>query len=345
MLTNLDNLLQQMDLNAPNVAAAATKSNERIEIGREFLKQKVRTHTNVDLIAFGSLARREATDESDFDYLVLVDGIPRNPRLPSELLQLADSLRREWATADGHDGDEVRQPGATGLFGSVVGAFDLIEQIGLERDTNHSLTRRMLLLEESVSLLDEHIRERVVRAALDRYLIMPGVDPGKVPRYLLNDVVRYWRTISVDYQAKANGRGRAGLRYLKLLIPRKVQYASMLMSLLLCGKLPGREATTDSLLSQLDQPPLARLLVGYDEAPQAVQDAMRQTVRVTDEYLAKSAVSAWREDVSRGGDGPGGGSVEFETMRTEAKGLQDALETIFFDWELIATDARSKLVF
>lgn len=89
------------------------------------------------------------------------------------------------------------------MFGTVIGAFDLVLQIGLQLDTNHSLTRRMLLLEESVSLLDNGVHEEVVRAALHRYMTLADAREEKVPRCQLNDVVRYWQTITVDYQAKA----------------------------------------------------------------------------------------------------------------------------------------------
>ena len=241
MQTQLELVLDDLELSVPSVRRALELSNRRIESGRRHLIDSGVTCQSGDILAFGSLARREATDESDFDYLVLVDGIPEDPDAPGELLRRADHLRTIWAVEQGHQGDQadlaVKKPGTSGLFATVVGAFDLIEQVGLERDTNHSLTRRMLLLEESVSLFNAYVRTRVVSAALDRYLVLPGVRPEATPRYLLNDVIRYWRTVSVDYQAKANALENSGLRYVKLLIPRKIQFASMLMSLLLCGRL------------------------------------------------------------------------------------------------------------
>lgn len=337
-------LLESLEIDAPHVLAAYEASVRRIDRGREEMSGKCELGSGVDLIAFGSLARREATQESDFDYLILVDGIPEEPSIPAAVLEAADGLRYMWATEDGQD-EGVRPPGATGLFGDVVGAFDLIDRIGLERDTNHSLTRRMLLLEESVSLLDPMMRERTVRAALDRYLVVPKVSPETVPRYLLNDVLRYWRTITVDYQAKVRVHQKVGLRYLKLLIPRKVQFASMLMSLLLCGKLEGHEATTESLFNQLELPPLKRLLAAHEAAPEPVKRAMVDVVSVVDHYLESSSQHAWREAVAVRPEGPEVGTPEFEEMRERAKSLQRSLEVIFFDWALIGTDARQKLVF
>lgn len=114
-------LLESLEIDAPHVLAAYEASVRRIDRGREEMSGKCELGSGVDLIAFGSLARREATQESDFDYLILVDGIPEEPSIPAAVLEAADGLRYMWATEDGQD-EGVRPPGATGLFGDVVGA-------------------------------------------------------------------------------------------------------------------------------------------------------------------------------------------------------------------------------
>ena len=74
------------------------------------------------------------------------------------------------------------------------------------------------------------MRERVLRALLDRYV---GEDllyhePSKffVPRFLLNDYVRYWRTMAVDSAQKRRSRTKWALRELeKLRLSRKLIFS------------------------------------------------------------------------------------------------------------------------
>jgi hypothetical protein len=232
------------------LVGARALAESRIESSRKTLGGS--TVTGLDVVAFGSLARKEVTAESDFDYLVLATNLPDDPKAAVSLLAKADNLRFTWATETGHATGAITPPGASGVFAQAVGAFELVHHIGLQADTNHSLTRRMLLLEESVSLMNPTVRTQVLRAVLSRYLELGETSSKKVPRFLLNDVTRYWHTITVDYQAKARfGPDESGLRYLKLIISRKVLYAGTLMSLLLCGEEGHHDATVNKLLTMV----------------------------------------------------------------------------------------------
>lgn len=66
------------------------------------------------------------------------------------------------------------RPGRRGLFGHIASAPGLTERIGLEQDTNVSTTRRLLVLEESVSVYRPDRRLELLRAILERYLFDPG---------------------------------------------------------------------------------------------------------------------------------------------------------------------------
>jgi hypothetical protein len=90
------------------------------------------------------------------------------------------------------------------------------------------------------------VRERVIRQLFRRYL---DEDRGyhalhdfqlRVPRRLLNDVVRYWRTMAVDYAAKRRDRDWDGwaIRNVELRTSRKLMFAAGLAMCLFCELKP-----------------------------------------------------------------------------------------------------------
>src|SRR5260370_24135902 len=98
-----------------------------------------------------------------------------------------------------------------------------VQKIGGREDTNENTTRRVLLLQESVPFGKPDAHERVLRLILSRYLkddrgLRFDTLPLKVPRFLLNDIVRYWRTVTVDFVEKQRGQAGQcwGLRDAKL---------------------------------------------------------------------------------------------------------------------------------
>lgn len=84
--------------------------------------------------------------------------------------------------------------------------------------------RRVLLLLESLPTGNSDAYGRVRRQILKRYLNDDRGLTGKsgkiiVPRFLLNDLTRYWRTVTVDFVYKQRaepGKNWALLRLLRL---------------------------------------------------------------------------------------------------------------------------------
>lgn len=201
---------------------------------------------DVDIVVFGSLARGEWTNGSDVDWTLLIDGqvAPEHRTLAREI--------RDTIPKTNFRGKSLLQPGAEGIFGSMAFSHDIVHYIGGQADTNRNTTQRILLLLEAYPIRHRGYKgdlgpyDRVVRHILYRYLhddtnfFAATSDESRIPRFLLNDIVRYWRTMCVDFAYKEweQAGKKWALRSIKLRMARKLLFASALLTVFSCFRNP-----------------------------------------------------------------------------------------------------------
>jgi len=216
-------------------SAATAAATKRSKLVSEITARKL-IPPDSTFVMFGSLARNEVTPSSDLDWTLLVDGQcdTQHLRVTQEISALVIK--------------DNKGPGPTALFGTMAFSHELVHLIGGEADTNRNTTRRILLLLESRGMfgVDDLVRDRVLRNVLKRYL---HEDLGyhalhdwkiRVPRFLLNDIVRFWRTMTVDYAAKRRDRAGVGwaIRNFKLRLSRKLIFTAGLAMCMSCELCP-----------------------------------------------------------------------------------------------------------
>ena len=338
-----------LDIQLPALEKAAKHSEDTLNNFGELLREKLKKADisseeleKTDVVIFGSIARGESNVSSDCDYYILQSEASAATTRALEIA--AESVLKKL---------NVPEPGVRGVFGEIVVAAYLYEMIGLQIDSNDNLTSRILLLTESKAVTEGKLHQRTIRNTLERYCAdyLPPtgeVDiPVKIPRYLLNDLVRYWRTMAVDFGTKRwrTSKERTNLRRAKLLVTRKMLFAGPLASLLLIPKkIKTNGELVPYLMESLEKPPLAQLASTVKLLSEDSINALGKLLVNYDEFI--KLVSSEVERKVLGGDGN-----ETERSRILAKCkditdiIQESLETIFFEDELFKENTQKYCVF
>lgn len=206
---------------------------------------------SICIVVTGSYGRQEASEESDLDWYIIFDkDRDATEVLASEITAIDELIHRLIPN----------QPGSTGTFGAeaIVKFADMQTNLGGDKDTNQNLTRRMLFLLEGNWLYNETLFKSYQKELIEKYIKETDSD-NNLPRFLLNDIIRYYRTITTDFEYKVTEKKEGwGLRNIKLKFSRKLLYFSGILAVAELENL-NYENRINKAIELFSKPPLERI--------------------------------------------------------------------------------------
>ncbi|WP_410952403.1 hypothetical protein [Pseudomonas sp. S1(2024)] len=208
------------------------------------------------VVSVGSYGRCEVSPVSDIDFFIVHDTSLPADRLDDILRQVSDLVR---PISHPGESDEAKfGRGALALYS------DVSEHIGWKCEDNTALTRRMLMLLEGRALFGHEAFAWWQNDLLRRYI--PDDHGSGLARFLLNDLIRYYRTLMANFEEK-RAEGKAwGVRNIKLQFSRKLLFAGGIVAI---AEVHGLAAPSKIMRLQqlLALTPLQRLALLGDSNP------------------------------------------------------------------------------
>lgn len=246
------------------------------------------TRSDLCIFAAGSLARYETGRSSDLDLFFIGDrnGRSSNERSISRLQEIeafADLVRLNAEL-------DLEPFSGDGRYLKIHELSDIIDGTGTAEDDSENLfTTRLLLLLESKPIAGDAVYDRAVAKVLEMYFRDGRGRRGYRPLFLLNDILRYWRTLCLNYERARQDLGKPWWKVnLNLKFPRKLTVFSTVLAVIAT-----RLTTEDAFLPIAQMTPMERLAFALDTMND--NSLLDRYAEVLDNYEEFLAVKSHRE--------------------------------------------------
>jgi hypothetical protein len=187
--------------------------------------------------ATGSFGRLEAGERSDLDLFIVVDTQkPRGPKAGRVgALDGLDEIKLKYHLIKAVENGNIARFDGGGKYLAVHTVGDFTGNLGSpEDDAKNTFTGRLLMLLESKPLLESGIYAKAVGNVTEAYFIDYHDNKASfIPAFLINDIMRMWRTFCVNYEYyRTKGSVKSKVKLLKLKYSRMLTCYSAIVFLL-----------------------------------------------------------------------------------------------------------------
>lgn len=239
------------------------------ELSRELSRSEaIRSYCGLSIFATGSYARGEASAHSDVDLFFIknmTDEVIQNPKL-LEIKIMADIISSVEEKLN------FPAPSNDGEFLKVLTLREILHDLGGPNDDykNH-FTARMLLLLESSPVVDVPAYDAIIDEVIASYLRdYEDHSEDFRPTFIVNDIIRFWKTLCLNYEHKRNQVENA--RKIKQKIRNfKLGYSRLMTCFATVALLSSyKQITKDDLVSICKLAPVERLLLLSKREPRTI---------------------------------------------------------------------------
>lgn len=195
-------------------------------------KPNIKKHEEFCIYTTGSYGRNEAGKRSDIDLFFInleevsiskIDKI----LIDADLINITKKLKFPEFSGDGE-------------YLEIHNISNITEELGSRTDDyKNYFTARMLLLLESKCIYNDYVYDIIIDRILDKYYVDFNENENFHPMFLVNDVIRFWRTLCLNYEYARNRKEsneenkiKAHIKNYKLKFSRKLTCFSLLLSIL-----------------------------------------------------------------------------------------------------------------
>lgn len=212
-------------------------------------------HKRVCIYACGSLGRLEMAENSDLDLFFIIMNSGKKGKE-----ELCSNIEKYNFFSKLHDINKnlaYKEPSKNGIYWDFISQDKLLDIGSREEDFNNSFTARMLLLLESKPLYNEKSYNRLVNLIVKKYFIdYKGHSETFYPLYLMNDILRYLYTLTMNYEYRRDSKDSENDKNWKRL---KLKYARLITCFSMIACLYRKTISPEYVISCIKKTPFERL--------------------------------------------------------------------------------------